>query len=139
MRTRFLVLILAVSLLYGCSGIRHHNQVTELTQECPTVKIEMFFGLSFPEGGSLTESDWKNFTASHITPRFPDGLTVYDANGQWLNASGALSKEGTKIVVLITDNSREKFLLVDEIREAYKKRFRQESVLLVSTCVNASF
>lgn len=138
MRSRCLVLILTISLLYGCLGIRPHDQAASI-QECPTVKIELFFGLSFPDGGSLSESEWKNFTASSITPRFPGGFTVYDASGQWLNAFGALTKEGTKVVVLITDNSREKFLLIDEIREAFKEEFRQESVLLVNSCVNASF
>jgi len=135
MRAGILILILATFLLANCAGI----QADGSTQQCPTVKIELFFGLSIPEGGTVTEADWKDFTASTITPRFPDGLTVYDASGQWRNSDGSLSREGTKIVVLITDNSKEKFLLTDEIREAYKKQFHQESVLLVNSCVSARF
>jgi hypothetical protein len=103
------------------------------------VKIELFFGLSISGGGNVTEPEWKNFTSSQITPRFPDGLTVYDASGQWRDASGDIIQEGTKVVVLITNNSRDNFLLVDEIREAYKSEFQQESVLLVTSCVDASF
>jgi hypothetical protein len=135
MRAGCLVLILAVSLLSGCAGI----QAAGPGLKCPTVKIELFFGLSIPGGGNVTESDWKDFTESQITPRFPDGLTVYDASGQWRVASGAVILEGTKVAVLITGNSREKFLLIEEIREAYRKRFWQESVLLVSSCVKATF
>ncbi|MEG3921025.1 DUF3574 domain-containing protein [Microcoleus sp. T3_A4] len=43
-----------------------------------------------------------------MTPRFREGLTVLDASRQFLNSSGILIKEKSKIVILIYESSREK-------------------------------
>jgi len=49
---------------------------------CPTglqpARIaELFFGLE--EGGRLlTDAEWTGFVDTEVTPRFPDGLTVWD-------------------------------------------------------------
>lgn len=31
----------------------------------------------------VSDEDWRAFLAAEVTPRFPDGLTVIDAAGQW--------------------------------------------------------
>ena len=41
------------------------------------------------------------FLAAEITPRFPDGLTVLDAAGQWRDGSGAIMRERTKLVIVL--------------------------------------
>ena len=33
----------------------------------------------------MTDPAWAEFTADVITPQLPDGFTVLDANGQWMN------------------------------------------------------
>jgi Protein of unknown function (DUF3574) len=48
----------------------------------PFLRTELFFGLSRPEG-EVTEEEFQQFLAEHITPRFPDGLTVVTGLGQF--------------------------------------------------------
>ena len=46
-------------------------------------QIELYFGSSVKGLPFVTEQDWSEFLATEVTPKFPDGLTVLYANGQW--------------------------------------------------------
>ena len=46
------------------------------------VHDRLFFGLGTPDG-IVSDDAWVRFLAEIVTPRFPNGLTVVDANGQW--------------------------------------------------------
>lgn len=96
-------------------------------------RYELFFG------GGPGAGDWQAFLDSEITPRFPGGLTVLDAYGQWRGASGQIAREQTKELVLIAANTPDVESKIAVIRNAYKQRFRQESVLLVQMPVCAGF
>jgi Protein of unknown function (DUF3574) len=48
-----------------------------------------FFGLSKPDG-EVTKEECQQCLAQHITPRFPEGLTVVTGLGQCSNASGII-------------------------------------------------
>jgi hypothetical protein len=76
---------------------------------------------------------------SEITPRFQEGLTVLDGYGQYLNSAGILSKEKTKVVILIYKDSPEKNQSINEIINNYKLQFQQESVLRVTSLVQVAF
>ena len=39
------------------------------------------------------DAAWDAFLADTVTPRFPDGLTVLDARGQWRDSEGLIGKE----------------------------------------------
>ena len=41
-------------------------------------------------GGEVSEAEFQKFLDREITPRFPDGLTVYEADGQFLDSTGTL-------------------------------------------------
>lgn len=114
------------------------------TPPCPAgtdrlSEIRLFFGRG--QGGVevVTEKAWRTFLAEEITPRFPDGLTVLDAAGQWRGASGSIERERTKLVVILADAEGSGMRLADEIMEAYKRAFDQESVLRTITPSCASF
>ena len=49
----------------------------------PMVVIDLMFGRNIGGRLGVTEARWSRFLADEITPRFPDGLTVVDASGQW--------------------------------------------------------
>ena len=101
-------------------------------------EYSLFFGRSDSSGAEVVSEDaWDEFLADTVTPRFPDGLTVMDGRGQWRLESGAIQKEGTKILYVLTGMGDDESLLLSEISEEYKRRFGQESVLLTSgtTCV----
>lgn len=95
------------------------------------VKDELYFGRS-RTGGIISQAEFQKFLNAEITPRFPDGLTVIDAYGQFRNRQGIIIKEPTKIVILIYSNSREKRQAIQEIVNFYKSQFQQESVLRVT-------
>ena len=96
------------------------------------MRTELFFGMDKPTGGTVSEDEWQRFVAEVVTPRFPDGLTVDDALGQYLDGK-TLVREKSKQLILIyprkfkTASSRK----IEEIRAAYIKAFDQRSVLRV--------
>ncbi|MEG4573595.1 DUF3574 domain-containing protein [Microcoleus sp. N3A4] len=103
------------------------------------LKDELYFGLTKPGGETVSESEWQEFVKAVITPRFREGLTVLDGSGQFLNSSGMLIRENSKIVILIYDSSPDKNRAINEIIETYKRTFQQESVLRATSEVKVSF
>ena len=104
------------------------------------MKYELFMGRSTPDGGTVSDQQWESFLSDTVTPRFPDGLTVLDARGQWRNSEGQILKEGAKLLVILAPPGEDLRRLIDEVSEEYKDRFNQESVLEVEshTCVSFS-
>jgi hypothetical protein len=102
----------------------------------------LFFGESIKGGGSISESDWQSFLTDVITPRFPLGLTVIDANGQWQGPGGAIAHEASKVVMIVyanDDSAAYRSANIETIDSLYKSRFSQESVLRLRSIVQASF
>jgi hypothetical protein len=102
-------------------------------------RTELLFGLSRSGGPDITEQEFKLFIDTKVTPRFPDGLTVLDGDGQFKNASGTIVKEGSKLLILFYPFSLQSSKLVEEIRSDYKEWFQQESVLRVDDLSCVSF
>jgi hypothetical protein len=80
---------------------------------------------------------WTSFLRSEITARFPDGLTVFTATGQWRDTiSRRTIEEPAFIVRLVAADTPETLASLAQIRAAYMQRFQQQSVglTLSSTC-----
>lgn len=97
----------------------------------PMARLELYFGTQRPGGAPVTEAEWTAFLDEEVTPRFPDGLTVLTANGQWRNSMGVVTKETSAMLVILYQPSAEKEAAIEDIRAAYKDRFEQESVMRV--------
>jgi len=97
------------------------------------IRTELYFGRNIPTGGTVSESDWQKFVDEVITPRFPDGLTVLDADGQWRGKDGSIAREESKVIVLLYPRRQRKAMntKIEEIRSEYKKRFAQEAVMRI--------
>lgn len=95
------------------------------------VQDELYFGRNKPVG-TVSERDFQKFLQNEVTPRFPDGLTVLDANGQFFGSNGII-REKTKLLILIHSNTQEDNQEIQEIVDGYKKQFHQESVLRVTS------
>lgn len=95
------------------------------------VQDELYFGRTKP-GGIVSEAEFEKFLTTEVTPRFPDGLTVIDAKGQFRNSSGKMVKEPSKILILIYPSNQDKKQKIQEIINLYKSKFQQESVLRVT-------
>lgn len=123
----------------GCTADAELGKRGFECKEGEVVRTELYFGLSKAGGGVVSESQWEEFVDGYITAKFKKGLTVVDANGQWLGETGEVIKEGTKIVILVHSDSEGAEEAIGYIREKYKELFEQESVLRVSDCVEADF
>jgi hypothetical protein len=109
-----------------------------LSSSSRLVSDTLYFGTSTAKG-PVTAKQWDSFLGLVVTPRFPDGLTVWDAQGQWRGKSGIIGKENTKVLLLIHPNSPDSNRAIQEIIDAYKKKFRQESVMKVRSLADVSF
>ncbi len=90
----------------------------------------LFFGLGMDDG-TVSDSDWRRFLREVVTPRFPSGLTIVEANGQW-RALGEreVTVERSRVVEIAHDDSRDFDRRLSEIIGVYKQRHRQRSVML---------
>src|SRR5690606_17520158 len=96
--------ILAAALLLavaGCAAERGAPVPGGAGIDCPSgaeawVRTELFFGLSRAAGPEIGEAEFQGFVDREVTPRFPDGLTLLSAAGQWRDAQRRVLKEGAK-------------------------------------------
>ena len=92
-------------------------------------EYRMFFWRSRPEGGTVSDGEWRDFLAAEVTLRFPDGLTVVDGTGQWHDSKSAIGREGAKLLIVLAEPGADAVRRTKEIAEAYKRAFDQQSVL----------
>jgi len=104
------------------------------------VVAELFFGRSIHGRGALSEAEWAQFAAQVVTPNFPDGFTVTDGNGQWQNpATGEITRQPTKIVLIAAKPSADLGQRLSAVIDAYKTRFNQQSVGIITRDSCAAF
>ena len=95
------------------------------------IQTTLYFGLGIKGGGHVSEKEWHRFVAEVVTPRFPDGLTIVPATGQWRDPkakSARVVSEPTKIVIIVHPETVATAKAIGEIKRAYVKRFRQDAV-----------
>ncbi len=98
----------------------------------PFIRTELFFGTAKPNG-VVTEEEFQRFVDVEVTPRFPDGLTLLKADGQFRGEDNNIIKERSFVLILLYPyesfgKSNQK---IQRLREIYLQRFEQESVLRV--------
>ena len=96
-----------------------------------SVSDRLYLGRSIAGGGTVTDTDWDAFLREEVTPRFPDGLTIWRAQGQWRHANGSVADE--PVMVLEVVHSRDGAADVMAVARAYRRSFRQEAVLRVAS------
>ena len=93
----------------------------------PWMVADVLFGRT-----NVSEAGFVRFLAAEVTPRFPDGFTVIDAKGQWrAPGSSRISKERSKVLVIAMPPGADNDERLQRIVEAYKIRFKQQSVGLI--------
>jgi Protein of unknown function (DUF3574) len=98
------------------------------------VRTTLYFGLARPKG-SVSELEWQVFLRDEVTSRFPAGLTVWEAEGQWKTPAGSIDREQSKVLLLVHADTAAARQSVQSVIEAYRKAFDQESVLWESARV----
>src|SRR5262245_42183711 len=86
------------------------------------VADRLFFGRAIPGGGSVSEAAWVAFLAEEITPRFPEGLTVWRAEGQWTDPRGQLVREPVLVVEILHPPGPRADCSVAAVAGEYKRR-----------------
>lgn len=104
----------------------------------PQLRTTLYLGLARPKG-SVSELEWQIFLRDEVTRRFPDGLTVWEAEGQWRTPAGSIDHEQSKVLLLVHPDTATARQSVQAVIEAYRKTFEQQSVLWESArvCVSA--
>lgn len=96
------------------------------------VADRLFFGRAIPGGGAVSDSEWSAFLEEIVTPAFPGGLTVWRADGQWLDEQGRIVREPVMVVEVIHEADPATEAAIVRVADEYRRRFRQEAVLRVT-------
>jgi len=92
------------------------------------LRTTLYFGTNRPVG-TVSELEWQIFMRDEVTTRFPDGLTVWDAQGQWKDPGGVIAQERSKVLLIVHADSDQARKAVQDVITRYRKVFDQQSVL----------
>jgi hypothetical protein len=131
MMDHFFMLIAAL-MIAGCAG--RPSPAPAPAPSCAVgdsavVRDVMYFGRNRPSGGTITDEEWQAFLDQVLTPRFPAGLTVVAATGQWRGKSGLVEQERSEVVTVFHSGNETDRQAVKEVVAEYRRRFQQEAVL----------
>jgi hypothetical protein len=127
---------LAIAISFSCRLAS--AQECRLPQKSMSV-AELQFGRNIGNKPGISENSWARFVAREITPRFPNGFSTVDAQGQWLDSdTKKIVRERSKLVTIVFNNAADAQSKIDEIVAAYKGRFRQQAVgvIIRPACVS---
>lgn len=80
------------------------------------------------------------FLDREVTPRFPDGLTVLDAYGQWLfRRDAGPRRQRSKVLVILHEDTPGRRADIEAIRLAWKRATQHQSVLWSQQPATVSF
>ena len=96
----------------------------------PALQVDLYFG-------NIGEAEWRTFLDEEVTPRFPDGLSVIDAYGQYRNRRGTIERERAKLLVIVVFDAPAHAARVLAVVDSFIRRHGQESVLRVERPVCA--
>lgn len=104
------------------------------------VRTELYFSLAPAEaeglGLSAAEGTWRAFLDEEVTPRFPDGATVFDGYEQWRERDGApVTRERSKVLVIVHVDTPAKRAGIEALRAAYLARTGEKRVRVIGTPV----
>jgi hypothetical protein len=123
-----------------CAGDAFAQGLACRVPQTEMVIADLLFGRNIGGKLGVSEARWARFVAAEITPRFPDGLTVVNAAGQWRDQkTKRIVREPSKRVTIIMGAGGDAQEKIDAIVSAYKRQFRQQSVGVVMRPACVSF
>lgn len=131
------LLLIASACVWASSADDSVDRVRERIAHRPaaaSVADRLFCGRSISGGGVVTDAQIETFLDEVVEPRFPDGFTVWQARGQWRGGS-----EETLVLEIVHADEPSLDTAVREIAAEYRRRFRQETVLRVTTPAEIAF
>ena len=87
---------------------------------------DLYFGRAVSGRGEVTAKEWRDFRDQIVTPALPNGFTVLDGQGAWMNPrTRATIAEATKVLEVALPDEPESLTAINRIRAAWQRRFRQ--------------
>jgi len=106
------------------------------------VRTELYFGIGPADdrAAGISDDAWRAFLDREVTPRFPDGLSVFDLYGQWRGkGEHTTARQRSKVIMLLYPDTAERRSQIDAIRAAWKRQTGDQSVLRVTQAADVSF
>ncbi|HVC63379.1 MAG TPA: DUF3574 domain-containing protein [Acetobacteraceae bacterium] len=129
-------------MLAGCAAPQQTARVRScpVAEGTPLVVFELFFGRSIQGRGEVGHRAWDDFLERVVTPNLPNGYTVSDAIGAWMNpATSRTIRERTKVLLAALPDDAGSAAAIARIRHAYDVRFHQMQVGMTVAAVCGSF
>ena len=103
--TGMITLVFSIGILMGWTFTASGAAQQERFDQCGAgytsqLRTTLYFVTARPKG-SVSELEWQLFLRDEVTTRFPDGLTVWDAEGQWRAQGGTVDHERSKVLLLV--------------------------------------
>lgn len=137
--SQVVALVIVAGGLGGCASLGFGGPSCPAGQQ-PMRTAQLFFGQNVGGKPGVSDADFRKFVDEELTPRFPQGLTVLDGGGQWKGPDQKMIREASKVVVLVLPrHGLADGMKLNAAREAYKQRFHQDAVLLVTQRACVSF
>jgi hypothetical protein len=115
-------LVVALTLLLSGCGGTHCQPGGGDTMQIYT----LYFGRSVRGRAPVADNEWRDFRDQIVTPALPNGYTVLDGQGAWLNPrSHTTISEATKILIVALPDTPGNLSVVNGIRSAWQHRFHQ--------------
>jgi uncharacterized protein YceK len=125
------VILVSALLLAGCASVATNPASS------PSQLDRLYFGRAIADTGVVTDSAWSGFLRDVVTPRFPEGITVLRAEGQWRGANGSIVREPSFVLEVVHQRTPAIETSLAEIIAEYKRRFHQEAVMRITSEVRA--
>jgi len=100
----------------------------------------LYFGRSVAGRGEVTDREWQEFRDQIITPALPNGYTVVDAKGAWMNPRLRTTiSENTKVLIVALPDGPDGLSAINHIRDVWRQRFHQYVVGMTVQTGRGSF
>jgi hypothetical protein len=108
-------------LLSGCAGPRCQPSAGQAMQI-----YTLYFGRSVKDRAPVSDQEWRDFRDQVVTPALPDGYTVLDGQGAWMNPRTHVTiAEATKVLVVAMPEVPGSLTAINHIRRSWQQRFHQ--------------
>jgi hypothetical protein len=134
------ILTLALAVALAAAGSADAQGLDCLGGQRPGQVAELMFGRNIGRRLGVSEAEWSRFVDREIVSRFPSGLTMFNAAGEWRDGtSSKIMREPSKVVQIVLPGQAEDTTRLSEIIAAYKQRFKQQSVVMIVRPACVSF
>jgi hypothetical protein len=139
--SRFVRIIVIVGQIVslGACGVPN-RQFCAPGMGAPMTAFTLYLGTAIAGRGDLTEKEWQSFLDDTVTADLPNGYTILDAGGAWMNPiTRKTIKEKTKVLIAVLPETPDSLVAVNRIRHDYQIKFHQQLVGMTSEQVCGIF